>query len=325
MSSQKTEKPPIRFSEIMEYMSCPELGRRSSESKSPGNVHTVNGITMALMVETYLSGSVKNPDPEAHASNCLQVAITEEEQRSGKVWMTPQQAGIIIDRCASAFYHFMHWWPKQGLEVVAVEIEVRSNHIVERGGRLDMLVYRPADGKFGILDGKGYGMGGKSVNSQSITPDLNKENQCGWYGAILEAGCTAFKGVPNRERRTLTSELKKKYEHIELNFEIGFYGQILFGHLIPFKVGAKKGTQRGQCLFTAEFHQHLVTNANRLADWYHVMKTLAPSPSVRRYDTGGRYTCDRCRFAKDCWPDANTPAPVATIPDFVNEILKEQP
>jgi len=277
---------------------------------------------MALIIERYLTADVSTDDDEV-ARDALAAAVTEEETRCGSIWLTPEQAGMIVDRCAAVLYHFRTWWPTTGLTIIGCELEIRSHHTVERGGRIDFLA-RDRDGRIGILDGKAFGMFGKSVNSQNIKPDLDKENQCGWYGAILESGCLAFTGVPNRCRHTLTSGLKEEYPFQEFATKVDFYGQILYGHLLEFTRNGKhavKGDKRGQCLFTTPFHPYLVRNADDLAAWYHVVRTLAPAPAVRRYEGLGKYNCDSCKHKIVCWPGADSPEPVRDIPDFVKELM----
>ena len=235
---------------------------------------------------------------------------------------------MIIDRVGTILHHLAEWWPTCGYEMVACEIEMRSLHTVERGGRFDFMVRRLSDGALGVIDGKAFGVFGKSVSAQSRIPNLNQENQCGWYGSMLAHGTYAFIGVPNRHRHTLTSELKKLYRHKIVQIMPKFYGQLQYGHLIPFTRNgktAKKGDFRGDVLYITPFHDHLIRNADALAAWYHVVSTLAPTPSVKRYADGGKYNCDTCRFAKSCWPDASTPEPMAEIPSFVTNLIGTQP
>ena len=320
----KVELPPMRLSEIIKYMGCPEQARRASEKPSPSTHFAIGGVTIALMVELWLQGKELPEDPDEVARLALEAAITEELGRTGKISSSPTQLGIVQDRCAAIYYHFKNWWPTCGLTIIGCEVEIRSHHSVERGGRIDFLV-RDEAGKIGIIDGKAFGVFGKSVSSQSIKPDLNRENQCGWYGAILEYGCTAFAGVSNKDRHTLTTDLKKDYAYVDLSMGIDFYGQIQYGHLLEFSRNGKtavKGDKRGDILFTVPFHQHLVRNADALARWYSRNRAFPmDAPKVRRYEGQGKYTCDTCQFGKDCWPDAKTPMPVATLPSFVQDLI----
>ena len=317
-----------RLSDILTMMKCPEQWRRNmDEGYGPGNVYTVGGITCALVIEEQVSGRCDNISEDEVVAWALSAALTEEQTRTadGKVWMTPTQGGMIVDRVGTILYHFREWVKTCGLEFVAAEVEIRSLHRIERGGRMDFLVRRKSDGAYGIIDGKAFGVFGKSVSAQANIPDLRRENQCGWYGSIMARGCTGFIGVPNRHRHLPTDELKKLYKHKEFSVRPSFYGQIQYGHLIPFSRNGKtavKGEFRGDVLYTAPLHNHLIRNADSLSEWYHWASSSPSTPSVRKYDAGGKYNCDKCRYAETCWPDEKTPEPVAEMPSFIKELTK---
>jgi len=319
------EQPPIRLSEIIAYMGCPEYARRNVSEPSDGNIYTVGGVAIALAMESQFKGDSR--DEDSIAKDALAAAVTEEQRRTGKVWLSAKDAGILVDRIGTVLFHFRTWFPTTGITIVASEVEIRSTHDVERGGRMDFLAM--LDGKLGILDGKAFGLFGKSVSAQSVVPDMHEENQCGWYGAILDQGCYGFLDVPNRERHTLTSILRERYAGKYVEIKPEWYGQIQYGHLFPFSrnsyhkdgsIKNAKGDFRGEILFTTPFHNHLIRNADRLAAWYDNARS-GPYPSVKRYEGQGKNNCDTCRFRTSCWPTDSTPEPVMEIPDFVKEYM----
>jgi hypothetical protein len=271
---------------------------------------------MALLASYELCEEPRSEDPERFALDALSVALADY---GGVSPCTPEQHGIIIDRCAAMVYWLRQWWPTTGLRVLASEVEIRSHHQFERGGRIDFLVV-DRNGHIGILDGKTFGVFGKSISAQSVIPDLNRDSQCGWYGAILQAGCTAFSGVGNADRATPTTELKKKYRSVELTITPSFYGQIIYGHLLRFERGDQKGQPRGKALFLAPFHDHLIRAADKLANWFWWSSSIE-APAIRRYDGQGQFSCDTCQNTLNCWPTADSPQPISEIPDFVRRLL----